>query len=211
LINPVDEPALPARGFFMGLLPNPIPGQSFEQSYREAAQFAEFAPVWGRPTPYYALASDLAGTWGDLFVNHYIRENGMFPLVQMSFIGPGLTLVGPPDMSGITLASSEWRDSYRESALKIVRAIRPLYFSIGNEVNRWYEKYGVGENNPNGFQNYVSLYNEIYDAVKLISPRMKIFCTFAREIVAENREADLSVLKLFDPDRLDLLVFTSYP
>ncbi|MEM3708396.1 MAG: hypothetical protein QXF43_01985, partial [Nitrososphaerales archaeon] len=39
----------------------------------------------------------------------------------------------------------------------------------------------------------------------------KVFCTFAREIVSKNREADLSVLSMFNPEKMDLLVFTSYP
>jgi hypothetical protein len=31
----------------------------------------------------------------------------------------------------------------------------------------------------------VTLYEEIYDAVKELSPETKVFCTFAREVVAE--------------------------
>lgn len=57
----------------------------------------------------------------------------------------------------------------------------------------------------------MSLYEEIYDAVKAISPETQVFCTFAREIVAEFREADLEVLNMFDADKIDMLVFTSYP
>jgi hypothetical protein len=57
----------------------------------------------------------------------------------------------------------------------------------------------------------VSLYEEIYAAVKELSPETRVFCTFAREIVAEFREADLDVLTLFNPDTIVVLVFTSYP
>ncbi len=78
-------------------------------------------------------------------------------------------------------------------------------------MNRWYERYGADANDPDGFQHFVSLYEEVYDAVKGISPQTKVFCTFAREIVSENREADLEVLSMFNPDKVDLLVFTSYP
>ncbi|MGB9854784.1 MAG: hypothetical protein ACPLRY_08310, partial [Candidatus Bathyarchaeales archaeon] len=42
-------------------------------------------------------------------------------------------------------------------------------------------------------------------------PQTKVFCTFAREIVSENREANLNVLSMFNPEKMDLLVFTSYP
>ncbi|MEM3466962.1 MAG: hypothetical protein QW566_10870 [Candidatus Jordarchaeales archaeon] len=66
-------------------------------------------------------------------------------------------------------------------------------------------------NNPNGFQHFVSLYEEIYDAVKKLSPETKVFCTFAREIISENREADLTVLSMFKPEKMDLIMFTSYP
>lgn len=69
--------------------------------------------------------------------------------------------------------------------LDVVRASKPLYLSVGNEVNRWYEKYGANSSSPNGFQHFVTLYEEIYDAVKELSPETKVFCTFAREIVAE--------------------------
>ncbi|MCR4393070.1 MAG: hypothetical protein NUV31_01720 [Dehalococcoidales bacterium] len=211
VLTPVDSPVMPSRGFFMGLLPTPAQNESFEDAYRRASDFADFVPVWGRPTPFYNLAGELAGDWGRTFVDQYIRANGMFPVVHMSFIGPNLTLVSPPEITNATLQSQEWRHTFKQAALDIVRASRPLYLSLGNEVNRWYEKYGAEEGDPNGFQNYVSLYNETYDAVKQLSPQTNVYCTFAREIVSGNREADLAVLKMFDPDKLDMLVFTSYP
>lgn len=209
LITPIDAPVLPGRGFFMGVLPSPAQSQDFSAAYQQAAGYAEFVPVWGRPTPFYNLAADLKGDWGTTFVKGYIRGNGMFPLVHLSFIDAGVTLATPPGMSGATLSDSAWRAAYKKAALDVVRAIKPYYLSLGNEVNRWYEKYGM--DGANGFSHYVSLYHEIYDAVKALAPGTKVFCTFAREIVAENREADLTVLALFDPEKLDLLVFTSYP
>ncbi|HAF07110.1 MAG: hypothetical protein QME48_07115 [bacterium] len=208
-IVPVDSPQLPSRGFFMGILPTTAQSQSFDDAYAQAAQYSEFVPVWGRPTPFYNLASDLSGSWGQTFVEQLIRGNGMFPIVHISFIGSGLTLVTPPGMENATLSDSIWRAAYKQAALDVVKATRPLYLSLGNEVNRWYEKYG--DNGPNGFTNYVSLYEEIYEAVKELSPETKVFCIFAREIVSENREANLDVLKLFNYSKIDLLIFTSYP
>ena len=210
-MEPADSPVLPERGFYMGILPTPAAGQSFEASYVQASQYVEFAPVWGRPTPFYNLPDDLSGDWGNTFVEGYIRGNGMFPLIHISFIGPGLTLVVPPGMQNATLSDPEWREAYKQACIDVVRAIRPLYVSIGNEVNRWYEAYGIDPSNPNAFQHFVSLYDEIYDTLKQISPGIKVFCTFAREIVSENREADLNVLSLFPSDKIDVLVFTSYP
>ena len=89
-------------------------------------------------------------------------------------------------------------------------ASRPLYFSPANEVNRWFEQYGAADGDPNGFQHFVTLYEEIYDEVKELSPETQVFPVFSREIVSEYREADLGVLEMFDPDKLDILVFTTY-
>jgi len=211
VVTPADSPKIPDRGFFMGILPIPGNGETYEESYFQASQYCEFSPVWGRPTPFYNLANDLSSEWGETFVEGYIRGNGMFPIINLSFFDSGVNLVTPPGMEGATLSDPEWRNAYKKAAFDVVRASRPLYLSIGNEVNRWYEKYGAEEGDPNGFQHYVSLYEEIYDSVKQLSPETKVFCTFAREIVSENREADLNILSLFNGEKIDILVFTSYP
>ena len=158
---PADSPEIPERGFFMGVLPVPGNGQSFEEAYHQASLYVEFSPVWGKPTPFYGLADDLSGSWGRAFIGRYIRGNGMFPLVQVSFIGRGMTLVTPPGMEDATLSDPEWRAAYKQTVLDVVKASKPLYLSIGNEVNRRYERYGTDGSAPNGFQHYVSLYEEI--------------------------------------------------
>lgn len=209
-IVPLDSPELPERGYFMGVLPIPHTDQSFADAYLQVAEHAEFVPMWGKPSPFYAMAGDLSGSWGKTFVTDYTRGNGMFPLVHFSFFGGGITLTKPPGMDDATLSDPEWREAYKESVLDTVMAVKPLYLSVGNEVNRWYEKYGADAADPNGFQHFISLYEEIFDAVKEVSNQTVVFCVFAREIVSENREADLSVLGMFDEDRMDLLAFTSY-
>lgn len=209
-VTPLDTPVLPNRGYYMGILPTPRTEQSFEAAYAEAALYAEFVPIWGKPSPFYAMPSDLSGEWGNNFVGQYTRANGMFPLVQFSFFGAGITLVKPPGMADATLSDQEWRSAYKNAVIDVVRAVKPLYLSVGNEVNRWYEAHGANSSDPNGFQHFVTLYEEIYDAVKALSNKTQIFCVFAREIVSEHREANLSVLAMFDPNKIDLLAFTSY-
>jgi len=208
-LAPLDSLQQPSRGFFMGVLPSPAQKQSFEEAYAQAAKHSELVPVWGRPTPFYNLAKELSGEWGQTFVKQLIRGNGMTPIIHLSFTSSGLTLATPPGMEKATLSDPAWRNAYKQAALDVVKTIRPKYLSLGNEVNKWFEKYG--EEGPNGFKNYVSLYEEIYDAVKKISPETIVFVVFAREIVSENREANLEVLRLFNPEKIDLLVFTSYP
>ncbi|UCH57785.1 MAG: hypothetical protein JSV18_02435 [Candidatus Bathyarchaeota archaeon] len=208
-VDPLDKPDVPARGYLMGVLPIPAGEQTFEESYSSASQFAELVPIWGRPTPFYELAGELAGSWGETFLEGYTRGNGMPPLVHISFMGPNMTLSTPPGLEDATLSDPEWRRAYINAILNVLEASKPLYLSLGNEVNRWHEIYGLDP--QNGFQHYVSLYEEAYDAVKALSPETFVFCTFAREIVSENREADLGFLEMFNLEKLDLLVITSYP
>jgi hypothetical protein len=139
-ITPADSPAMPARGYFKGSLPNAPAGVDMSLAYSEVAKTMEFVPVWGRPTPFYDLAADLSGDYGSMWVEQLIRGNGMFPFIHMSFLDTGVTLKVPAGMSGATLSDANWRQAYKQAALDVVRAARPLYFSVGNEVNRWYEK-----------------------------------------------------------------------
>jgi hypothetical protein len=206
-----EIPDLPARGFYMGALPIPADGQSFEDVHTQLGEYAEFVPIWGRPSPFYHLSDDLAGEWGALFAGSYLRDNGLFPIVHFSFIGQGMTVTAPPGMEGATLADPAWRDAYKKAVLDVAGTCRPRYLSLGNEVNRWYEKHGADDGTPDGFRHFVTLYEELYTDVKEVSPETLVFCVFAREIVSENREADLEVLRLFDPKTMDLLVMTSYP
>ena len=208
VVTPIDTIDEPSRGYLMGVLPIPYDGQDFAEAYEMASENCELIPVWGKPSPYWEKVADLEGFWGETFIDDLTRGNDMAPLLHFSFIGEGLTLASPPG-TGYSLSNQEWRLQYKRAVIESVEAAKPAYLSVGNEVNRWYEKYGY--DGDNGFRHWVSLYEEIYDEVKALSPETKVFCTFSREMVSENREADMSVLDYFDPDKLDVLVFTSYP
>ena len=208
-VTPRDSAQVPDRGFIMGLLPTPAQNMSFDDAYAMAASTGELAPIWGRPTPFYQMPAELEGTWGETFIDGFTRGNGMAPLLHFSFIDAGVTLKTHPLIVGSTLSNTEWRLAYKRAVVESVEAARPRFLSVGNEVNRWYEKYGA--EGPDGFSHWVSLYEEIYDEVKELSPETTVFCTFSREVVSEFREADLTVLDMFDPGKLDMLVFTSYP
>jgi hypothetical protein len=218
LLEPADTPSLPSAGFFRGFTSILPVDEDFESAYQRAAEYADFVNIWtGIPeSGYWDLAEYLDGWWGENFVEKPVRGNGMFPVINLSFMDRDadtglLKLKTPEGKEHWTLSDPDFRDAYKQAAIDCVKASRPLYLSLGNEVNRWYEQSGYDDENPNGFQQFVSLYEETYNAVKELSPQIRVFCIFSREIVNENREADLSVLRLFDTDKLDVLAFTSYP
>lgn len=212
-----DVPALPTRGFFMGTLPSMAAGQGLDEACAQVAEHAEFVPVWASgvgAVGFWDYAGRISRWQGAVFLSGCVRGNAMFPIINFSFIDAAdgcLVLKTPAWLPDATLSDPRWRALYKKSVLDVVRIVRPAFLSLGNEVNRWYEACGAAADAPNGFQHFVSLYADIYDAVKAMSPATAVFCVFAREIVDEHRPADMSVLRLFDGTVLDLLVLTTYP
>ena len=87
-IEPIDNLITPKRGFYKGFASLLPIDDSFENSHEKAAEHAEFVNIWvGAPDAgYWNLAEYLEGSWGDNFVESFVRENGMVPIINMSFI-----------------------------------------------------------------------------------------------------------------------------
>jgi len=210
-------PIAPERGYYKGFSAILPPDGDFETAYARASEHAEFVSTWvgASDSGYWDLAEYLSGWWGSTFVEGFTRGNGMFPILNLSFIDRDasgrLTLSQPPGASYTGLSDPAFRETYRDAAVAAVRAVRPAYVSLGNEVNRWHSAFGESSDGSNDFEHFVTLYEETYAAVKEACPETVVFCVFAREIVSEGRKADMSVLGLFKPSTLDAVVFTSYP
>lgn len=110
-----------------------------------------------------------------------------------------------------------WNDAgQRERAVQTVRQIaesyHPPYFALGVEINRYYEE------DPGGFEAYVKLYAEMYDAIKTISPQTLVFPIFQYEKIrggvffsGDNQlQPEWDLLDQFK-GRMDLAAFTTYP
>ena len=89
LIRPADTPSVPDAGFYRGFASILPPDGDFESAYSKAAAHADFVNIWvGAPEAGYRdLAEYLGGGWGDTFVEELVRGNGMFPVINLSFIG----------------------------------------------------------------------------------------------------------------------------
>jgi hypothetical protein len=216
LITPLDKS--PSGDLLLGFSSVIPPDGDLEKAYRQASSLADFTSLWVGSSEVGAwnLADVLGGEWGDTFLGDFIRGNDLVPIINLSFLDKDpssgkLILMQPEPGVYASLSDPKFREDYKKGALDVLRITKPRYFSLGNEVNRWYEEYGADPGDPNGFQHFVSLYEEIYQEIKLISPETLVFCIFAREIVPENRIADLTPLSLFDPDMMDIVVLTTYP
>ncbi len=113
-----------------------------------------------------------------------------------------------------SFATPEVRQAFTGFALWIAREFHPAFLGLASEINTYADAH------PDDFQHYLSLYREVYDAVKAASPETQVFVTFQWEDLnnlfpgaAEGREryqVNWDQVKAFEP-QLDLWVISSYP
>ncbi|MBU7019017.1 MAG: hypothetical protein HXS44_16020 [Theionarchaea archaeon] len=110
--------------------------------------------------------------------------------------------------------SAENREKYTMSALSFVKTYHPQYFALGIEVNVLYEK------SPQDFEDFVTFYSEVYDAIKKESPITKVFTIFQLErmkglhggLFGGENDPDNEQWTLLDKfPKVDIAAFTTYP
>jgi hypothetical protein len=107
------------------------------------------------------------------------------------------------------------RSAFTNYTLRIVREFQPYYLGLASEINTYADAH------PEDFPNYLSLYRDVYAAVKAEAPETQIFVTFQWEDLnnlfpqPDEDAAPLGQIKwdlveAFEPE-LDLWVISSYP
>ena len=121
--------------------------------------------------------------------------------------------MGLPDGWEASFANPEVRAAFRNFSLRVLREFKPRYLGLASEINTYAEAY------PDDFPNFLSLYREVYAAVKQESPETQVFVTFQWEqmnnlVGAENTGEPYQIqweqIEVFEP-QLDLWVISSYP
>ena len=112
-----------------------------------------------------------------------------------------------------TFANPKVRTAFINFTLRIVREFHPSFLGLASEINTYEDTH------PDDFQNYLSLYNDVYKLVKAESPETKIFVTFQWEelnnlipSVAQDLpyKVNWHQVEQFEPN-LDLWAISSYP
>lgn len=106
----------------------------------------------------------------------------------------------------------EQRGRVVQMARQVAENYNPPYFALGVEVNRVYEE------DPAGFDAYLSLYTEMYEVIKATSPQTLVFPVFqyekmrGGEFFSGDRRAqpEWNLLDKFN-SHMDLVAFTTYP
>jgi hypothetical protein len=122
--------------------------------------------------------------------------------------------MGLPEAWDASFANPDIRTAFTNFTLWIVREFKPRYLGLASEINTYLDAH------PDDVENYMSLYTEVYDQVKLEASETQIFVTFQWDDLrnmfapaAEGRPAyqtNWGQVEDFEP-RLDLWVISSYP
>jgi hypothetical protein len=149
--------------------------------------------------------------------NQYIlaHQNGL----EVIFVVDPLNGLNRREFAGLPadweagFADSQVRAAFTNFTLRVVREFHPHYLGLASEINTY------ADTHPDDFPNYLSLYHDLYDAVKSEASETRIFVTFQWEelnnlmpSVAQGKPYDVNwdQIEQFEP-KLDLWVISSYP
>lgn len=188
----------------------PLYGFSFSPKDFEASNFTNFfveAAKAGNTVTW-------AGDWQNLedktsaayTVQKLGSAHGCEPIILVGYYNQGAgTMIRP--------LTEETRSVYKTSALEFIQTYRPAYFGMGVEVNIMREK------SPTEYEEFVTFYNEMYDAIKKVSSKTKVFTVFQLErmkgmkggLFGGKNDASKTEWDIVDDFKLDLVGFTTYP
>ncbi len=106
----------------------------------------------------------------------------------------------PPRVKGASFGDPEVRSAFLKDALALAD-LNPDSLGLGTEVN-------LLARNPAEFKHYVSLSQEVYQAVKRKHPSLTVTISFQWDVLLTQKQFDL--LPLFQSS-LDVYSFTTYP
>lgn len=153
-----------------------------------------------------------AGDWAELgdgspaTIAQLASQQGMKMMVAVQFFQQSTgELIRP--------LNSTNEENYLTLAKGFAQQYKPAYFGVGIEVNILYEK------NRTAFQEFVSLYGQVYDQVKAVSPGTAVFTIFQLEKMNgldgglyggtnDPASAEWQLMGLF---KTDIAAFTTYP
>jgi hypothetical protein len=118
----------------------------------------------------------------------------------------------PPELAGGDFSTPGVRSAFENYALRLVREFHPRYLGLASEINTY------ADAQPDDFSNYVTLYHEVYTAIKAEAPETKLFVTLQWEdlnsagVFSDDSPGGIKwdIVEQFEPD-LDVYAISTYP
>jgi hypothetical protein len=113
-----------------------------------------------------------------------------------------------------SFANHSIRAAMTNYTMRILREFHPRFLALGSEINTYQDAH------PEDYPSYLTLYREIYDRVKAVSPQTQVFATFQWDELnnlipgldggKDPYETRWEQVEAFEP-RLDLWAISTYP
>ena len=143
------------------------------------------------------------------------RQNGLeviFVIDPLQAFDRRVIATMPPELAGGDFGTMNVRDAFRNYALRLVREFQPRYLGLASEINTY------AGSEPEDFSNYVTLYHEVYAAIKAEAPETMVFVTIQWEdlnsvgIFSDDSPGEIKwdVVENFEPN-LDVWAISTYP
>jgi len=121
----------------------------------------------------------------------------------------------PPELAGSNFGTPELRAAFKHYVLRIVREFSPRYLGLASEINTY------ADAQPDDFLNFLSLYREVYTAIKAEALDTQTFVTFQWDDLNNVISFDTTLdgepfqpkweqIEIFEPE-LDVWAISSYP
>lgn len=190
-----------SRYFSMGMVPMPCgwTNEEISDAYKLSAMCSEMVSLsqklgWNTSENIELYQNDI-----DLAL-----DNGLEIMISIDVLSDDRTMIGnlPAELNGLDFSNNSLRQQFKTEVITIVSRYPLKYLNLGLEIN------GYFDTNPSDFENYISLYKETYDTLKILKPDLTIGATFQYELLNGNSQWD--IFTKFD-NKLDILCLTTYP
>jgi hypothetical protein len=208
----------PARSFMMGFstTPRELNVDAYADAFRLADEHGEIVLIQRTP-PWAEFAGDSISDETAQTTAAERRAISDHDLQLFFAIDPtdGSTgrdrLAGlPPQLAGRDFGDNDVRAAFVAYASYVALNYRPAYMALGVEMNLYFQ------NQQGDWDNFRTLYEAAYDAVKTISPETQVTLTFQYEdlqgiLPTQDRHfADWQLIRSLDAT-LDLVAISTYP
>ncbi|MBI5839486.1 MAG: hypothetical protein HZB19_05235 [Chloroflexi bacterium] len=207
-----------AYGFFPS--PPEVTLESVMQMYKDLGDHADVV-LLQQNIPWEAFAQSAeveSGDITDIKNQHILAVQNSLEIIFVVDPLNGLNrreFLGLPSGWEASFANPDVRTAYKNYTLRVVREFHPRYLGLASEINTYADAH------PEDFPTFLSLYNEVYDAVKAEAPQTQIFVTFQWEDLnnifpqpneGNRQKFDINwdQVEIFEP-KLDLWAISSYP
>jgi hypothetical protein len=139
------------------------------------------------------------------------RSRSITPVIVFGWRAGTTLFLSMPGNARNDWSNGTARAAFRTMLIDFARGQRPPFMFLGNESDFYYEQ------DPADYRNWLSFYDDAYDAIKAVSPATRVGPVFNFEHLAGRgslngwNKAHWEALTLHDLARVDIVGLTLYP